>query len=192
MTHQRNIIRVPPRTRSGAPHQRSAVKGVVRERYWPGTLMGLGIFFGLISMFTVAPWTEIDHALLFRIFLGLCFAGTLLPYVSSGLRMGMERLEWFLFNLLAVGPYGTSLLLWANFIFHGDPVITEHGVQRVEVGSTVVTYTFSDGYLEEHKFARGVYRDWYATAGNYVRITEARGLFGVKVVLRKEPFRSAP
>lgn len=180
------------RAAGSARHQRSNVKGGVQERYWPGTLMGLGIFFCLVSMFTVAPWTEIDPALLFRIFLGLCFAGTLLPYVRSGLRMGMERLEWFLFNLLAVGPIGTSLLLWANFLFHGEPMVSEHGVQDVEVGRTVITYTFSDGYLEDHKFARSVYRDWYATGGDRVRITEADGLFGVRVVLRKEPFRSAP
>ena len=192
MTHQRNIIPVRQGTRSNAHHQRSAVKGGVRERYWPGTLMGLGIFFGLVSMFTVAPWTEIDHTLLFRFFLGLCFAGTLLPYMRSGLRMGMERSEWFLFNLLAVGPIGTSLLLWTNFVLHGDPWVTEHGVRSVEVGNTVVTYAFSDGYLEEHEFARSVYKDWYATAGDFVRITEANGLFGVKVVLRKEPFRSSP
>src|SRR6185369_13136764 len=116
MADQRNIVPAPLRNPRGAQHQQRVVKGRVREQYWPGTVMGLGIFIALGSLFTVAPWTEIQPDLLLRVFLVLCFGGNLLPYLRSGLWLGMERLEWFLFNLLAVGPIGTSLLLWANFL----------------------------------------------------------------------------
>lgn len=159
----------------------------MREQYWPGTLMGLGIFIALASLFTVAPWTLIAPDLLFRVFLVLCFAGNLLPYLRSGLWLGMERLEWFLFNLLAVGPIGTSLLLWVNFLVHDTPTITEHDVGRAEVGRNIVIYHFKDHYLEDHMHARSTYRDWNAFVGYRVRVSEAVGLFGWTVVLRKEP-----
>lgn len=152
--------------------------------------MGLGIFIGLGSLFTVAPWTLIEPDLLLRIFLVLCFAGNLLPYLRSGLWLGMERLEWFLFNLLAVGPIGTSLLLWMNFLFHGEMKISVHDVGHVDGGRTVLIYHFKDHYLEDFPHARSTYRDWIDITGYRVRITEATGLFGWGVILRKEPIGS--
>ncbi len=65
-------------------HQHTNVHGV-REQTWPGTAMGIGLFIGMFSLFTVAPWTLIDVPLLFRVFLVMCFAGNLLPYLRSGL-----------------------------------------------------------------------------------------------------------
>lgn len=168
-------------------HQQRVVKGRVREQYWPGTLMGFGIFIALGSLFTVATWTLLDPMMLLRIFLVLCFAGNLLPYLRSGLWLGMARLEWFLFNLLAVGPIGTSALLWLNFLAHGPTVTTEHVVQRVESDRNVTTYHFVDHHLDEFWFARSTYRDWFPIVGNGVRITEADGLLGVRVVVEKEP-----
>lgn len=150
--------------------------------------MGLGVFIALGSLFTVAAWTLIDPMMLLRLLVVLCFTGNLLPYLRSGLWMGMERLEWFLFNLLAIGPIGTSLLLWLNFLIHDAPVVTEHIVARVEAGRTMLTYHFTDGYLEDLPFARATYNDWYPIVGNAVRITEAKGILGVPVLLRKEPF----
>ncbi len=159
----------------------------MREQYWPGTLMGAGVFVALGSLFTVATWTLVDPYLLLRAFVVLCFAGNLLPYLRSGLWLGMERLEWFLFNLLAVGPLLTSALLWANFLLHGAPVTTQHVVARVDSGATVFTYHFRDGFLDTYPFARSTYRDWYPIVGNAMEITVAEGVLGLPVVLRKEP-----
>jgi hypothetical protein len=164
------------------------VKGGVKEHYWPGTLMGLGIFVGLGSVFTVVPWTLVDPGKLFRFFLLLCFVGTVPPYVVSGWRFGMERLEWFLFNILAVGPLVTSALLWLNFLAHGPVTTTDHVVDEVEEVGGVLYYRFKDGFLEEHTLARSIYRDWHPIVGNAVHVSTADGLFGVPVVVRKEPF----
>ncbi len=159
---------------------------MAREQYWPGTLMGIGVFTGLLSLFTVVFWTLIAPGQLFRIFLVLCFAGNLLPYMRSGLWLGMERLEWFLFNLLAVGPLGTSLLLWLNFLGHGPAVVTDHSVAYVDLGRTMVTYHFQDGHLDGFPMARMVYRDPGDVVGSRIRYTQAEGLFGVPVVVDKE------
>lgn len=175
--------------------QHSAVKSAparpvgprVRDRYWPGTLMGIGVFVALISALTVLPWTLMDTGLLLRFFVGLCFAGNLVPYAHSGLRLGMERLEWFLFNLLAIGPLVTSALLWVNFLFHGPVTVTDHLVKEVQVEGTVITYVFRDGFMADHWMARSAWRDWYPIVGNAVQVAVARGGLGVEVVVSKQP-----
>lgn len=149
--------------------------------------MGLGVFIALLSALTVVPWTVIEPQVIGRFFVGLCFVGNLLPYAHSGLRLGMERLEWFLFNLLAIGPIGTSLLLWLNFLGHGQVNVTDHVVKDVVVEGTLLTYTFRDDFLNDYSLARATYRDWYPIVGNAVEVSLATGLLGVPVVVRKEP-----
>lgn len=105
----------PPRV---AQHQQRPVEGGVREQTWPGTLMVLGIFTVVISFWWVGSKTFITYTALGRWFALFAFAGNLLSY-KAGLRLGMERLEWFLFNLLAVGPFLFSLALWVNLEVHG-------------------------------------------------------------------------
>ena len=96
------------------------------------------------------------------------------------------ELEWFLFNLLAVGPIGTSVLLWANFFVHGTPIVTTHDVGIVDTNGTLITYNFKDNYLEGFPFARSTYKDLVGPVGRTIEITEAQGLFGYPVVLKKE------
>lgn len=179
----------PQRYRPGAggEHQQRNVEARVRDQSWPGTLMVVGVFGTIGSLFTVVTWTLMDPMVLLRVFLLLCFVGNLLPYLRSGLWLGMERLEWFLFNLLAVGPILTSLFLWLNFLCHGPETTAEHIVRRVEQAGSFVHYEFKDDHLQAFPFARAVYRDQYPIVGNGMRITEAAGLFGVPVVVKREP-----
>ncbi len=178
---------------AGQEHQQGSVERMAREQYWPGTLMAFGIFVAL-GTFSVGPGhgrcIAYDH--LFRGLLLFCFVGNLWPAGAGGLRWGMERLEWFLFNLLAVGPLLTSLLLWLNFTGHGPVTTTEHGVAEVEASGTTLYYRFTDDFLADHPFARATYRDWYPIVGDRMRVSTADGLFGVPVVVLKEPFVSAP
>jgi hypothetical protein len=149
--------------------------------------MGVGLFLAIGSFFTVAHWTLLLPPTLLRILFLCCFIGNLAPYRTSGLRLGMERLEWFMFNLLAVGPITTSLVLWVNFLGHGPPSHSDHRVSHVEASRTLIVYHFADGYLADYPLARSIYRDAGDLIGNHVRITRADGLFGMPVVLRKEP-----
>ncbi|MEZ4757326.1 MAG: hypothetical protein R2817_10910 [Flavobacteriales bacterium] len=190
MAPQRNNAVGPLLRRSAGHHQQRGVKGGVRDQRWPGTLMGIGIFVGLGSMVTVVPWTLIDPGLLFRIFLVLAFGGNLLGYGRAGLRLGMERLEWFLFNLLAVGPLLLSALLWLNYLGHGPEVVTDHDVLEVQEVNGFLVYTYRDDFLKEHDLARWSHRDSYPIVGNSMHISLAAGLLGVPVVVRKEPFVS--
>lgn len=119
MPHQRNTTPQRYRPPASIRHQQRVVEGGVREQTWPGTLMVLGIFVGVISFWWVGSKTFITYTGLGRWFALFAFAGNLLSYSRAGLRLGMERLEWFLFNLLAVGPFLFSLALWVNLEIHG-------------------------------------------------------------------------
>lgn len=92
---------------------------MAKEQKWPGTTMVMGILILVASFWTVGELTLIAYGTLFRWFAFFAFAGNLVPYGASGLRLGMERLEWFLFNLLAVGPILLSASLWINYSVHG-------------------------------------------------------------------------
>ncbi len=118
MPHQRNTTPQRYRPHSSTQHQQRVVEGGVRDQTWPGTLMVLGIFVVVISFWWVGSKTFITYSALGRWFALFAFAGNLLSY-KAGLRLGMERLEWFLFNLLAVGPLLFSLALWVNLEVHG-------------------------------------------------------------------------
>jgi hypothetical protein len=102
--------------------QQGGVERMAREQYWPGTLMALGLFAFIVTFWAGQAVTFITFVELFRWLALFCFAGNLLPYMRSGLALGMERLEWFLFNLLAIGPLLFTVLLWTNFLLRDEPV----------------------------------------------------------------------
>ncbi len=163
--------------------QRSVVDGdpsfapVVREQNWPGTLMALGIFFGLFTLIWLGSRTFVPPVVIFRFLALLCVIGTLLPYVWTGLRFGMARFEWFLFNVLFIGPVVTSLLVLMNHFVHDPPVyvvqpfrqnalavVEDNGAtQRLEIGWN--SFGFTEGELAS------------STSGTY-RVGFAKGCFG--------------
>ncbi len=106
-----------------------------REQYWPGTLMAVGLFLFLFTFWAGQLVTFITFTELFRALAFFCMAGNLLPYVRSGLALGMERLEWFLFNLLALGPLVFTALFWTNYLVHDPPrtILLSGNYSRQEV-----------------------------------------------------------
>lgn len=95
-------------------------RGVVKDQEWPGTVMAIGVFVFVVMFWVGSSMVYIGYLDLFRWLAVFAFAGNLLPYVKSGLTLGMERLEWFLFNLLAVGPVLWGLALLVNIAVHGE------------------------------------------------------------------------
>jgi hypothetical protein len=86
---------------------------------WPVTAMVLGIFLFIVVFWTLGQFTLIGFTELFRWFALFAFGGNLLPQRWYGKRLVMDRLEWFWFNLLAVGPALFALGLSLNFFIHG-------------------------------------------------------------------------
>jgi len=191
MTLQRN--NPLPRTRpiQRHRHQHTAVDASARDQSWPGTLMVFGIFVVVISFWWVGTRTLVSYMELARWFALFAFVGNLLPYQWVGLRMGMERLEWFLFNLLAVGPFVFSGLLWLNLLVHGPQ---QFAIIQSDISLEFVrNYWMVNGELppsEPLHLLPGEAPDpseQYGSVGGHV-IGTARGVLGYEVITTYEPY----
>ena len=165
--------------------QQRAMGGTERERYWPSNLMALGIFIVVVSFWWVGMRTLITFMLLSKVFAVVAFAGNLLPYAWSGARLRMERLEWFLFNLLAVGPLLLSALLWTNYLVTGPDrdyiALTHEG--RIDIHR----YWINHGGLPEHVPFDPANMDaatlrYFTMRDDQPLFSLARGCFGFEVV----------
>lgn len=96
---------------------------------WPTTLMVLGVIMAPLMFFTVGENTFITYNTLFRWFILFALVGNLVPSRWCAAALKMDRKEWFLFSLLAIGPFLFSTGLLVNRMFHGPPeyIVVEQG-----------------------------------------------------------------
>lgn len=94
-------------------------QGVDSGPQWPVTAMVLGVLLFVILFWTLGQLTLIRIRDLFRWFALFAFAGNLLPPRCYAKRLVMDRMEWFWFNLLAVGPFLFAAGLVLNYTVHG-------------------------------------------------------------------------
>ena len=88
------------------------------EPQWPTTMMALGLLLFIVLFWTVGQLTFISFTELFRWLALFAFSGNLLPRSWVEKRFAMDRLDWFWFNLLAVGPMIFCGCLLLNFFVH--------------------------------------------------------------------------
>lgn len=86
---------------------------------WTTTLMALGVLMLVVVFWTLGQRTLLTYTVFFRWFALFAFAGNLLPVPWAARYLKMDRLDWFWFNLTAVGPVLLSALLALNFLCHG-------------------------------------------------------------------------
>ncbi|MBS1943131.1 MAG: hypothetical protein JST38_19885 [Bacteroidetes bacterium] len=103
------------RPRQGARQQ----PGVEAGAEWPTTAMALGILVLIVCFWSLGQRTLITYSALFRWLALFAVAGNLLPRKWYAKRFAMDHLEWFWFNLLAVGPAIFCCCLLLNFLVHG-------------------------------------------------------------------------
>jgi hypothetical protein len=196
MLPQRKDRHAPGAAPAGAVHQQREVKGWRRERYWPETLMVTGILVLVVSFWLAGERTLVAYGILLRWFAAFAFAGNLVPYAVLAARLGMERLEWFLFNLLAVGPLLLSAGLWINLLCHGPETL-----RLVPVGE--VRHTVKRHWTEHGTLPRGIEPDsaqqvelrasgLAKARGPFNLMGSARGCLGYTVITRWEPLYEAP
>lgn len=159
----------------------------VKERNWPGTLMVLGIFSAIFTLAWTGRRTVVSIEHLARALALLCVVGNLLPYAWTGLRAGMARFEWFMFNLLAVGPLTICALLLLNAWVHGPVTYATAGFGggvtvevREDDGSTRSLVLGWPGNLE---FGPDEMRE--SGTGRY-RVGVAKGCLGYWVVVERK------
>lgn len=153
--------------------------------------MALGIFFGLFTLIWLGGRTFVPPLVIFRFLALLCVAGTLMPYIWTGLRFGMARLEWFLFNVLFIGPVVTSALVLLNHFVHDPPVysvqpfrqnaeavVESRGTEeRLEIAWS--SFGFTEGELASSAsqtyrvgFAKGCFGYWSVVSCEVVRFVD--------------------
>ena len=103
-------------TQSTGARQQRAVDAEVQ---WPTTLMAVSILVFIVLFWTIGQRMFITYNELFRWFALFAFAGNFLPRQWYAKRFAMDRLEWFWFNILAVGPLLFCCCLLLNFFIHG-------------------------------------------------------------------------
>lgn len=81
--------------------------------------MLLGVFGAVFIFYAIGQRTFISFTELFRWFALFAFAGNLVPVQWYTKPLAMDRMEWFWFNLLAIGPLLLCTGLLVNFFFHG-------------------------------------------------------------------------
>ena len=106
----------PPGARA---RQQRTVDAGPPEPQWPSTMMAVGVLTLIVLFWTVGQRTLISFTELFRWLALFAFAGNLLPRRWVVKRFGMDRLDLFWLNLLAVGPMLFCGCLMLNFFVHG-------------------------------------------------------------------------
>ena len=157
-----------------------------KERgYFAQTFMVLGIFVLLLTAYSVCQLTLVSVVGLLRIFFLLCFITLLIPHRYTGKRLGMGMFEWFLFNVLAVGPWSFALIMWGNFFLHGEVESRVYPLNEIRrVSTNEYASEVTDGWIEYHD-ALEFFFVGEDEIGSRVRIDKATGIFGMPVVLKK-------
>ena len=155
--------------------------------------MAVGLLLLVVLFWTVGQFTFIGYTELFRWLALFAFSGNFLPRSWVVKRFAMDRLEWFWFNLLAVGPMIFCGCLLLNFFVHGpEREILVHGGRSFNLHA----YWQEHRELPPHIPLRtdmedpGQARDALARAGrNDVIYGLARGTFGYVVITSKVEVR---
>jgi hypothetical protein len=158
--------------------------------------MLIGFFGCMLSLPSVGSWTMLSWGYMARGLLFFCVIGLLLfPWRFYQRSLGINAFETFLFNVMGVGPLLFSLLLWSNFFLHG--AVEEETLRirdREFVGqlfNPVYRYELEgSAYEKMPEYRRFGMERWdrkRLERARKVRYRTAKGLFGVKVMLEREP-----
>ncbi len=159
----------------------------VKERgFFAQTLMATGVLVTLFTGYLVCQRTLVGAIDLMRLFFLLSFILLIVPHRFTRKRLGMGMLEWFLFNVLAIGPWTFTFIMWCNFFVHGE---VEHRtypaleVRFIDTNEKAIHMT--DGWIEYHT-ALDYWGLGERSSGSRYRVSKATGLFGMDVVVSNE------
>ena len=112
-------MRARPRTwRQLAGQQRRVDDDDARQ--WPIWLMLIGLFAMIVAFWWVASAVLVTYWVVVRLFCAFAFAGNLVFGRWVERVFGMSRSYWFMFNLLAIGPFLFCVLFTVNALFTSD------------------------------------------------------------------------
>lgn len=156
--------------------------------------MVLGLFSMLVAFWWVAEVVLVTYWTVARLFCGFAFAGNLLYGQWTRRVFGMSKPFWFMFNLLAVGPFLFCMFFALNGALTKDPQrYVVPGEMRRGLKAHWIEYGELPAYILETPGTRVVVGTPRDTAGMDIQVLRvSRGLFGFDVMGWQEPDYSAP
>lgn len=157
--------------------------------------MFAGMFFGIFTFVFIGTSTFISKFLLSKTLALFSFAGLLLPFRFYKKWFGLGKVEATLFNIMAIGPTISSLLLWTNFLVTtGEkeetiPVLSARITTAVYFDDLSVRFTLENKAYEEYPEFRTVQLEkgnLEIAGAKQLKIKTAEGLLGYKVFLGNE------
>ena len=149
--------------------------------------MALGIILGLAALLLVGKLTLVPLPYLFRAMAPCCVALLLIPFRFTAVRLGLERFEWVLLNVLGIGPLVFSAALLLNFLVHGQERCGVYGITRAARSELFYRVELEGGRFSAFAGAREFQADISEqAAARSVLICTAQGLLGADVVTRRE------
>jgi hypothetical protein len=142
-----------------------------------GVIAGLGI--GLwLGKLTLIPLSTMLRALAFG-----CVILLLIPFRFTAGKLGLERLEWVLLNVLGIGPLGFSVALLLNYFVHDTERCARYAITRAAYSDLFYRVELEGGHFGAFPGAREFQFDMAEQKdARSVRFCTARGLLGADVV----------
>jgi hypothetical protein len=166
------------------PHDEGGHRSV--DRKWGGFVMAAGIIVMLAALLLLGKLTLVPLLHLLRALALCCVLLLLIPFRFTAHRLGLERLEWVLLNVLGIGPLVFSTGLALNFLVHGEERCATHGIVGATFSELFYRVELEGGHFSAFPGAREFQTDiTEQTDARSMRICTARGLFGADVVTER-------
>lgn len=156
--------------------------------------MILGLFSMLVAFWWVASAVLVTYWVVGRLFCAFAFAGDLLYGKWTRRVFGMSKPFWFMFNLLAIGPFLFCVFFAMNAVFAKDPrCYVVPGEMRRGLKAQWIERGELPAWVLETPGTRVVVGNPRDTAGLDIRVLRvSNGLFGFDVMGWEEPDYIAP
>lgn len=172
---------------------------VVEERertwHWSYTVMIIGWFVGIVTIYTIGLQTLLNVYDFTRFIAFFCLIGLVIPFRFYRKWFKIDQLEIVLFNVMGVGPLVFSTLLLVNY-FSAQTVRTEkHRIVRIESldSSLHGGKLFYRIYLENDAYDRypslrridPLIDNFYPSSTRIIQFELAKGWLGWDVIYSK-------
>ena len=164
--------------------------------YWQIICMFAGLFFGIFTFAFIGSATLVPNIFLSKILAFFCFIGLLIPFRFYKKRFGMNKVEAALFNIMAIGPSVSALLLWTNFLIRTSEKEESFNVFSVKLieaehfDNLEVIFSLENDsvYIDYPKFRTVSLEkgDLKKAEAGKLKITTAMGLLGYRIYLGNE------
>lgn len=164
----------------------------VKEKDWHWTygFNILGMFTGLFTFAFAWPSLMVKGFFILRLVLLCCFIGLLIPFRLYKEKIGIEKLEIILFNILGIGPVLFCLIIWSSILISPTDKVAQFKVGKklfatAGLSSGEVLFQLQDSAYKELPHIRSFDIYWHGKQilkAESLEYQTSKGIFGIPVV----------